>query len=62
MYDMDNNFHKYSQVNMKMDCFTLQICQQEALFTDMSTLMALCKKAACDIRSCLNTLQVSAGG
>lgn len=39
--------------------FHLQICESEGLFTDMSTLIALCKKSSSDIRSCLNTLQVS---
>ncbi|KAF6029468.1 CHTF18 [Bugula neritina] len=46
-----------TQCPSKLATRLLEICQQEALFTDMSTLMALCKKAACDIRSCLNTLQ-----
>ena len=39
--------------------FSLQICKHESLNTDMSTLMALCKKSSSDIRSCLNTLQVN---
>ncbi|XP_067933442.1 chromosome transmission fidelity protein 18 homolog [Watersipora subatra] len=34
-----------------------EICREEKLKTDMSTLMALCKRSSSDIRSCLNTLQ-----
>jgi len=36
-----------------------QITRQEAVKTDLTTLLALCEKADNDIRSCLNTLQVS---
>ena len=36
-----------------------QIAREERLQANMTTLMALCEKADRDIRSCLNTLQVS---
>ena len=35
-----------------------QIAQQQGMRADMGALLALCKKAENDIRSCINTLQV----
>ena len=39
-----------------------QISKKEQLKADMTSLLALCEKADNDIRSCLNTLQVSLQG
>ncbi|KAJ1923156.1 Chromosome transmission fidelity protein 18 [Tieghemiomyces parasiticus] len=33
------------------------LCLQEGILTDLSTLVALCERAECDLRNCLHTLQ-----
>lgn len=33
------------------------ICKEENLFTDFGALLALAEKSACDVRSCISTMQ-----